>query len=181
MTNFGGLEGASMRLDALVWEGWRRHTRGVFRQFSFEAEMYGSLSCVPLAVRRKLDLAGLKISLAGWQSLPRADRLALCHLPVDAPGDLDVYREVLRGFAARAGVELKDLPEVTPAAWGIDAVPQRVEERVSALGRVLPTSVWRTLDEETRYCLWKYATTKDDPTKVAALFAEALDPLVVVP
>lgn len=138
--------------------------------------MYETLDCVPLAVRRKLDLAGLKIALAGWQSLPRAERLALCHLPVDGAGDLDVYREVLRDFAARAGAPLKELPEVTPAAWGIDAVPERVAERVSALGRELTTSRWRTLDEETRYCLWKYATTKDDPAKIAALFAEALDP-----
>lgn len=170
-----------MGTDALVWGARRRQTLGVFRQFSFESAMYATLDCVPLAVRRKLDLAGLKISLAGWQSLPRPDRLALCHLPVDGPGDLDVYREVLRGFAGRAGAPLEDLPEVTPAAWGIDAVPERVAERVSALGRVLPAPLWRTLDEETRYCLWKYATTKDDPMKVATLFAEALDPLIAAP
>lgn len=147
----------------------------MFRRFDFEEETYATLACIPLAVRRKLDLAGLKISLAGWQSLPRADRLALCHLPVDGDGDLEVYREVLRGFAERAGAPLTELPEVTPAAWGIDAVPLRVAERVSALGRELPTSRWRLLDEETRYCLWKYSTTKDDPAKVAALFVEALD------
>jgi hypothetical protein len=160
-----------------VWPGGAGHPSEVFRRFDFEAETYTSLSCVPLAVRRKLDLAGLKISLRGWQALPRAERLALCHLPVDGPGDLDMYREVLRAYAERAGAELTELPEITPAAWAIGAVPERVAERASALGRDLPTTRWAMLDEETRYCLWKYATTKHDPAKVATLFAEALDPL----
>jgi hypothetical protein len=146
----------------------------VFRQFTFEAETYVSLDCVPLAVRRKLDLAGLKISLAGWQSLPLGDRLALCHLPVDGKGDLDVYRDVLRAFAERAGVELKPLPELTPSAWSIDAIPLRVEERADLMKRPLTHARWRSLDEETRYCLWKYAT-RDDPAKFALLFAEVLD------
>ena len=140
-----------------------------------------SLEFVPLAVRRKLDLAGLKISLDNWQALPFEERLALCHLPVDAPGDLDVYRVVLRGFCRRAGSDLGPAPEVTAAAWSADAVPRRVEEQVELLKRELTLQRWRSLDEETRYCLWKYATTKDAPAKIAALFAEALDPPSRVP
>jgi hypothetical protein len=153
--------------------GW--HIQAVFRQFGFEEDVYATLSCVPLAVRRKLDLAGLKISLAGWQALPRSERLALCHLPVDGRGDLEVYREVLIGFAERAGQELKPLAEVLPSSWGGGAIPPRVAERASELGRELTSAAWRALDDETRYCLWKYATTRDDPAKVALLFAEALD------
>lgn len=148
----------------------------MFRRFSFEAATYVSLEFVPLAVRRKLDLAGLKISLDGWQALPFEERLALCHLPIDASGDLDVYRVVLRGFCRRAGFDLQPAPEVTATAWSADAVPRRVGEQVDLLKRPLTLQQWRGLDEETRYCLWKYATTKDAPGKIAALFAEALDP-----
>lgn len=145
----------------------------MYRRFSFEAETDQTLACVPLAVRRKLDLAALKISLAGWQSLPRAQRLALCHLPVDGDGDLDVYREVLEGLAESAGIELKPLPPLTPEAWNPRDIPPRVAERAGAMGIALGHDAWRGLDEETRYCLWKYATTKDDAAKVRALFAEA--------
>jgi hypothetical protein len=145
----------------------------MYRRFSFEAETDRTLDCVPLAVRRKLDLAALKISLAGWQSLPRAHRLALCHLPVEGDGDLDVYREVMRDFAAQAGAELKPLPELTPEAWNPRDIPPRVAERATELGLALDHDAWRSLDEETRYCLWKYATTKDDAAKVRMLFAEA--------
>ena len=147
----------------------------VFLHFDFERDMYATLSCVPLAVRRKLDLAGLKISLADWQGLPRADRLALCHLQVDTPEDLDVYREVFRDFAARAGATLKRLPDLTPAEWAPGEVPARVAARAAELGRAVEIDAWRNLGEEARYCLWKYASTKDDGAKVAALFAETLD------
>lgn len=147
----------------------------MFRRFAFEEDLYPTLSCVPLAVRRKLDLAGQKISLAGWQALPRADRLALCHLPVDGQEELDVYREVLRDFAARAGAPLKELPLLTPETWGPGAVPERVAARASELGRPLDAATWSALGEEERYCLWKYASTKDDVARVAALFAETLD------
>ncbi len=145
----------------------------MYRRFTFEEETDRTLECVPLAVRRKLDLAALKISLAGWQSLSRAQRLALCHLPVDGEGDLGVYREVLAAFAAEKDVELKPLPALDTEACSDRDVPPRVAERAAALGIALEHDAWRGLDEETRYCLWKYATTKDDAAKVRALFAEA--------
>lgn len=146
----------------------------MYRRFTFEEETDRTLDCVPLAVRRKLDLAALKISLAGWQSLPRAHRLVLCHLPVDGDGDLDVYREVFCDLAAQAGAELKALPPLTADAWNPRDIPPRVAERATELGIELTNDAWRALDEETRYCLWKYATTKDDAAKVRTLFTEAL-------
>ena len=56
----------------------------MYKRFTFEGDIHESLDCVPLSVRRKLDLAALKISLDGWQQLSRAERLSLCHLPVDS-------------------------------------------------------------------------------------------------
>lgn len=145
----------------------------MYRRFSFEEETDRTLEFVPLAVRRKLDLAALKISLAGWQSLPRAHRLAICHLPVDGDGDLEVYREVLQALASEARTELKVLAPLTADAWSASHVPPRVAERAAALDLALEHSAWSALDEETRYCLWKCATTKDDAAKVRAVFAEA--------
>ena len=55
----------------------------MMRQFSFEAEIYESLSCLPMAARRKLDRLGLKVSLEQWQQLSRAERLMICHSPLE--------------------------------------------------------------------------------------------------
>jgi len=48
----------------------------MMRQFKFEDEIHRTLSCVPMAVRRKLDKVGVKISLDQWQALGRGERLA---------------------------------------------------------------------------------------------------------
>ena len=145
----------------------------MYRRFDFEGDIHSSLSCVPLTVRRKLDLAELKISLAGWQSLERAERLALCHLPVDTAADLAVYREVLAGFAARAGVALTPLGggPVEPAAWGAAGVLARVRERLGGAGD-LDEARLGSLDEEERYALFKLADPKRAPEKLRAALEE---------
>ncbi len=138
----------------------------MYRRFAFEGDdMHVSLSCVPTAVRRKLDLAALKISLAGWQALSREERLALCHLPVDTPEDLDVYREVLRGFAARAGVPLKPLVPADPASWTATAVIARLRDRLGS-DAVIDEARVKALDEEERYTLVKLAAPEREPDKL---------------
>lgn len=76
----------------------------MYRRFAFEGAVHATLETVPLAVRRKLDLAGIWITLFGWRALPWEDRLSLCHLPVDTAEDVAVYREVLMRFTARTGI-----------------------------------------------------------------------------
>lgn len=142
----------------------------MYRRFAFEGDIHASLACVPLTVRRKLDLAGLKISLAGWQSLPRHERLALCHLPVDTAEEVAVYTEVLRGCAERAGVPLTPLPAVTPEAWSAEAAVERVRSRLGP-GAVDEAAVAR-LDEEARYALCKLAEPSREPAKLITLARE---------
>jgi hypothetical protein len=143
----------------------------MYRQFAFEGVIHASLDCVPMAVRRKLDLAQLKISLAGWQALPRAARLALCHMPVDGPGDLPVYVEVLRDFAARSGAELKQLP-APDLAWQSRDIPRDVATRSGEAAIPLDAAVWARLDEDARYALVKLADPKREATKFIAAAVE---------
>src|SRR5436305_14903016 len=97
----------------------------MYLAFEFEGDVHRTLETIPLAVRRKLDLAGLKLSLQGWTSLSRAEKLALCHLPVEGDGDLDVYREALRGFADRSAHPVSPLEggAVDSSAWAKDRLP----------------------------------------------------------
>jgi hypothetical protein len=127
---------------------------------------------VPLTVRRKLDIAQLKISLEGWQKLSRAERLALCHLPVDTAAELDIYREVMRGFCDRCGVTLKPLqdPQADARAWNCDHVPAEVVDKAQAPR--LTDARWRELDEEARYALLKLSDPKKNPEKLQAALVE---------
>jgi hypothetical protein len=144
----------------------------MYKRFAFEGDVHVSLSCVPLTVRRKLDLAELKISLAGWQTLSREERLALCHMPVDTHEDIAVYREVLRGFAARARVPLTPLPggPMASSDWSAEGVLARLKERL--VGAHLDAARLGALDEESRYALFKLADPKRDVAKLRAALRE---------
>lgn len=139
----------------------------MYLRFAFEGDVHETLATIPLAVRRKLDLAGLKLSLVGWTALSRAERLAVCHLPVDSGADLEVYREALRGFAERAGHPVLPLEggPVDPASWAAARVPQEIAARVSEKD-------WARLSEEARYALVKLAGPRRGPEKLALALGE---------
>jgi hypothetical protein len=146
----------------------------MYKRFSFEGDIHTSLECVPLTVRRKLDLADVKLSLAGWQQLSRAERLCLCHLPVDLPEDLEIYREVLLAFCQRADVRWHKLsdPVAESGAWNADKVPAPLREWVRRLNAALDDQAWVRLDEESRYALLKLTDPKRTPEKLVAALIE---------
>jgi hypothetical protein len=146
----------------------------MYKRFAFEGDIHDSLECVPLSVRRKLDLAALKISLEGWQQLSRAERLALCHLSVDSEPELGVYREIIRAFCERASVPVKPLEDAHAASrtWNAPSVPAAIAGRLRELGASLTDPAWRSLDEESRYALLKLSDPKHNPLKIHALLVE---------
>jgi hypothetical protein len=129
----------------------------MIRRFKFEDEVHHSLACVPMAVRRKLDRVGVKVSLEQWQTLAQHERLAICHLPTAS----DEERAALRTFLeetvrARSGAAAKALPdEVRHSAEPPAAPPQRLVENAQSAGITLSQSVWDQLDPDERYALIK--------------------------
>ena len=49
--------------------------------FAFESDFVASLRCIPMAVRLKLDLCGIKLTLRQWSRFTRSDREALIAMP----------------------------------------------------------------------------------------------------
>ena len=163
----------------------------MYKRFAFEGDVHTSLDCVPLTVRRKLDLAGIKLSLVGWQRLTRDERLCLCHLPVDHDDEIDVYREVLLAFCQRRDVACKALvdPAATTRAWNDPHIPSPLRDRLPAFATRLDDERWASLDEECRYALLKLADPKREAAKLVAALVElglvdgpapAVDPRVAV-
>ena len=145
------------------------------RTLSFEREDHATLVFVPLGVRRKLDLAGLKVSLEGWRALPLADRVALRDLPVDDAAGERAFAALLRASAARAGVLLSELGAASPA-WRSASVPGPVGARLAGLGASLEDAGWAALDDEARYLLLKLAEKTREPERFAAAVRELIDP-----
>lgn len=129
----------------------------MLRRFKFEEEVYESLSCVPMAVRRKLDRVGVKISLEQWQGLGRGERLAICHLPAESAEEREVMKVFIEeAVRNRCGSATKPVTEeMRRAAEPPASPPAALVAGAKAEGVELSQSAWQRLDADERYALIK--------------------------
>ncbi len=152
----------------------------MFRKFKFEDEMHESLQCVPMAVRRKLDRAGLKIGLEQWKSLGRGERLAIGHFPVDSAEECDALGVFIReAMQRRFGVEPKSLTEAQRASAEPPASPPaRVVAHARAAGFDLDAAVWSRLDGDERFALAKMGDAETPSHNLPAALKEFAVPAI---
>jgi hypothetical protein len=129
----------------------------MIRKFKFEDEVHHNLACVPMAVRRKLDRVGVKVSLEQWQALAQHERLAICHLPTSTDEERDTLRMFLKETVqARAGTPTKPLSEeIRRSAEPPLVPPVGLIANAKTAGVTLNQSLWDRLDEDERYALIK--------------------------
>ena len=136
----------------------------MFHRYNYEAEYYSALTRVPLDVRRKLDLAGVKIALKEWLAFSLEERAVLCHLPCETDEEREVYGRYL-DFLCRHyfGKPAERVAAISDAHWGPEQLPRAVAEKSSALGGEVTLNQWRALSGPQRYALYKTATSKSQP------------------
>lgn len=128
------------------------YTPGV-KLFRFDG-VEESFDLLPLAARRALDLAGIKLSLEGFRSLPVSERQALATL--GSADSVDVAR--VAALAARsvpAPTSLSPLPDPSPQAPDDDVRAAFGSERP------IPPGSWSALSPIERYALAKVARGKN--------------------
>lgn len=126
--------------------------------FKFETDFAGALYCIPMAVRRKLDLSGVKVSLKQWNRFTLEQREHLVARECDTPEEVDAYqREVARLLEARAGDTPQFLNQETGTEWkDTSSVPQRVIDYSAERGVPAPSlAQWAALTELQRFALFK--------------------------
>jgi len=146
----------------------------MIRKFAFEAEIYESLNCLPMAARRKLDALGLKIHLAQWEHLGRGERLMICHAPVDSDEERSALRTFIEEVAiARTGSRPKVLPEDERRSASPPArPPQALVQHALALGVELDDRAWSALDDDQRYALIKLGDAEKPSHNLAPALEE---------
>jgi hypothetical protein len=126
--------------------------------FAFELDFGGTLRCIPMSVRLKLDQTGIKLSLKHWNKLPEQDRRLLVAKACDELQQLESFKHyvisLIENFAMST-VELMPLDDSPP--W---ADPAAVPERIRAWARnleVAPPSPekWAELSPLQRFTLFK--------------------------
>jgi len=130
------------------------------RVYDFE-RIDGALGLVPLAARRALDAAAVKISLEAWRQSPVAFRRAITSLGTAARVDPVVVRSAIRD------AHVPSTPVPPTAEPSAEVVPPE-------LVAVVQAPAWGALAAVDRYALWKVAHGKHPEEVLPRACAEIL-------
>ena len=117
---------------------------------------------IPLIVRMKLDLVGVRIHLADWRALDKSYRGFLIAAPVNSPGAIAEYRDALSGILAKEGRgQAERIPpaKVDSTCWLAKVEPVAV---AAFRKRADVHSEWSSITRFERYLLC-HAVRKNDP------------------
>lgn len=127
------------------------------RLFRFEADFAADLRCLPMAVRRKLDLAGQKLRLSQWHALSDPERQRLLAWE-DSAAAIEALADWLQQrSAALPGGSIATMAPPQEEAWqqGGAEWPEPVLRSCAQLNLAIREEGWSELDELQRFALVK--------------------------
>jgi hypothetical protein len=126
--------------------------------FQYEQDKYYPLRRIPMNMRLKLDLCGIKLTVGDWSKFSREDREKLVMMPYEKPEEITAIRKrLLELIAACEGDSTETEPVCNPAPWtATSSVPATVCKYIEALGLSAPTQAqWEELSDVQRFALLK--------------------------
>ena len=103
--------------------------------FQFESDFVASLRCIPMIVRFKLDLCGVKLSLRAWSRFDQETRALCVSLPTRSAKEIADYGTTLCHAIEQIGQQPVLLEVDQSPAWvDVQCVPPVVVERAEKLG-----------------------------------------------
>jgi len=145
----------------------------MFHRFRYEAEFYPTLSRLPLHVRMKLDIAGVKISLKDWLAYSFEERSVLCHLPVESAEECRVFAAYLDFLSRKYQGKPVEITEAMDSAlWDGAQVPEPVAQKSAACSNTVDLSEWRSWQAHQRHALYKTAISKNQPEAFGGVLEE---------
>jgi hypothetical protein len=133
--------------------------------FGFETDFAGTLHCIPMSVRFKLDQCGIKLSLKQWNRFAPEERRELVRRTCESPQHVQLYKEYLAKLIETRASSAVEVVATDPHPEWADAshVPQRIISYASALS-VTPPSVeqWGVLTPLQRFALFKLTRAGHD-------------------
>ncbi len=133
--------------------------------FDFERDFAGSLRCIPMIVRFKLDHVGIKLTLRQWSYFSHEAREQLVRLPCETPEEIALYRAFLiRQIESCADEPVKTMEIVKNPEWAdVDRIPDRVIVQARERGFDAPSlTLWSVLTPLQRFALYKLTRAGHD-------------------
>lgn len=112
---------------------------------------------MPLALRYRLDVCGLKLSLASWQSLPFSERVLLLSLSFENEDERIIWKAHLKKLVTDFGLQE---PMVLAAWLDPQEIPNDVAEKLVLFGFQMDVEEWSRFKPMQRYALCKLARGK---------------------
>jgi hypothetical protein len=125
------------------------------RYFAFESDFVESLRCVPMCVRLKLDVAGVKLKLNEWSKMDPAERAYLADMPCESREEVRAFRDFISLLVRINCGALPTLMDPAEPLWNAEEAPGQVLEKAVSFGVAVPPESWRGLDELERFALIK--------------------------
>ncbi len=126
--------------------------------FQFEKDFAGALYCIPMAVRCKLDLCGVKVSLKQWNRFTLEEREQMVAQGCDTPDEIDDYGQYVMSVIENRTSEPAQLLERDDGMEWNDprSVPQRVVDYSIERNVAPPTPAqWAELSPLQRFAIFK--------------------------
>ena len=132
--------------------------------FQFEMDFASSLRCIPMQVRYKLDLCGIKLKLPQWNQFSNSDRQLLLDLPCQTPQQVQTYRQTLQELVERVtGEKATNLPVETNPDWENDSkIPDSVDAKAQEVGIPFTLAKWAKLEAIQRFVLIKLSRSSHE-------------------
>ena len=143
--------------------------------FEFEDEFIGDLRCIPLCVRRKLDLIGLKLKLQHWQELSHKEKrkIVCCS---DSIEELDALKSYLIDKTSNSPIgQAKEILISKDEPWLLsDKVPKSIDVEANKYKFQISQRIWSNLSELERFALCKLARPGHEHRNLIKAFKEIL-------
>jgi hypothetical protein len=126
--------------------------------FAFEVDFGGTLRCIPMSVRLKLDQTGIKLALKQWNKLPAEERRQLVEKSCDEKPQIESYKKYVISLIEKFSATPAELLPVdhSPAWADPDVVPERIGVWSRNLGVAPPSrEQWAALTPLQRFTLFK--------------------------
>lgn len=132
--------------------------------FQFEMDFASSLRCIPMQVRYKLDICGIKLKLPQWNQFSKSDRQMLLDLPCQTPQQVQIYRQTLQELVRQTtGEEATNLPVEANPDWENDLkIPDSVAAKAREVGFSLTLAEWAKLKPIQRFVLIKLSRSSHE-------------------
>lgn len=126
--------------------------------FLFEEDFIEeNVRCIPMVVRFKMDLAGIKLKLAEWSKFSIEERQELALRKCDNRFEIAVYNEYLslliKKYTGKNATELK--VEENPTWADVSAVPSMINEKAKEFEWEVSIKQWCELTDLQRFALLK--------------------------